>query len=83
MPALRTHSAATWPTQPARLPPPHARARTQFWPSRGQWVTNEKTLIDQADLRGIDEILTGLTPLPAHLLTAVDSTAELLCVSLD
>ena len=50
---------------------------------RGQWVTNEKTLIDQAGLRGIDEILAGLTPLPTHLLTAVDTTAELLCVSLD
>jgi predicted nucleotidyltransferase len=50
---------------------------------RGQWVTNEKTLIDRADLRSIDKILTGLTPVPGHLLTAVDSAAELLCVSLD
>ena len=50
---------------------------------RGQWVTNEKTLIDQAGLRGMDEILTGLTPGPAHLLTAVHAAAELLGVSLD
>jgi hypothetical protein len=29
---------------------------------RGQWVTSEKTLIDQAGLRGIDAILAALTP---------------------
>jgi predicted nucleotidyltransferase len=34
---------------------------------RGEWVTNEKTLIDRAGLRGIDKILTGLTPVPGHL----------------
>jgi predicted nucleotidyltransferase len=50
---------------------------------RGQWVTNEKTLIDRAGLRSIDKTLTGLTPVPGHLLTAVDTAAELLCVSLD
>ncbi len=33
---------------------------------RGQWVTNEETLIDHAGVRGINEILTGLAPLPAH-----------------
>jgi hypothetical protein len=31
--------------------------------TRGQWVTNEKTLLDRAGLRpGIDAILTSLTP---------------------
>jgi hypothetical protein len=47
--------------------------------ARGQWVTNEKTLIDRAGLRSIDEILTGLTAEPGHLLTAIDNAAALLC----
>jgi hypothetical protein len=45
---------------------------------RGQWVTNEKTLIDQAGLRGIDQILTGLTAQPAHLLSAIEQATALL-----
>jgi hypothetical protein len=46
--------------------------------ARGQWVTNEKTLLDQAGLRSIDSILTGLTGEPAHLLSAVDDAEALL-----
>ena len=46
--------------------------------SRGQWVINEKTLLDRAGLRSIDEILTGLTAEPAHLLSAIEGAAELL-----
>ncbi len=49
----------------------------------GQWVTNEKTLLDRAGLRGTDEILAGLTSAPAHLLAAVGTAAELLGISLD
>ncbi len=45
---------------------------------RGQWVTNEKTLIDQAGLRGIDEILTGLTAEPRQLLSAIQQAATIL-----
>ena len=45
---------------------------------RGEWVTNEKTLIDRAGLRGIDDILTGLSAEPAGLLDAVDRAAALL-----
>lgn len=45
---------------------------------RGEWVTNEKTLIDRAGLRGIDDILTGLSAEPARLCDAVDRAATLL-----
>ena len=46
--------------------------------SRGQWVTNEKTLLDRAGLRSIDAILAGLTAEPGHLLSAVERAAALL-----
>jgi hypothetical protein len=45
---------------------------------RGEWVTNEKTLIDRAGLRSIDDVLTGLSAEPACLLDAVDLAAALL-----
>jgi hypothetical protein len=44
----------------------------------GQWVTNEKTLVDRAGLRGLDEILAGLAPGPGRLTRAVDGARELL-----
>ena len=44
----------------------------------GQWVTNEKTLLDRAGLRGVDEILAGLTPDAGTLNGAVDRALELL-----
>ena len=43
--------------------------------ARGEWVTNEKTLIDRAGLRGVDDILAGLVPDPDWLLRAVDQAA--------
>ena len=46
--------------------------------ARGQWVTNEKTLIDRAGLRGIDDVLAGLSAEPACLRDAVDRAAALL-----
>jgi hypothetical protein len=46
--------------------------------ARGRWVTNEKTLLDQAGLRGIDRILTALTPGPEALTAAIDETATAL-----
>jgi predicted nucleotidyltransferase len=46
--------------------------------ARGEWVTNEKTLIDRAGLRGIDGILTGLTAEPRCLHDALDRAAALL-----
>ncbi len=45
---------------------------------RGEWVTNEKTLIDRAGLRGVDRVLTGLTASPAALRSAVDQAEALL-----
>jgi predicted nucleotidyltransferase len=45
---------------------------------RGEWVTNEKTLVDRAGLRGVDSALTGLTAGPAALQSAVDQAEALL-----
>jgi hypothetical protein len=50
---------------------------------RGQWITNEKALVDRAGLRGVDAVLAGLTPEPDRLLAAIDATATLLRVDLD
>jgi hypothetical protein len=35
--------------------------------ARGQWVTNQKTLLTRADLRKVDNFLTAATPDPAVL----------------
>ncbi|MEU0936851.1 nucleotidyltransferase domain-containing protein [Embleya sp. NPDC005971] len=43
---------------------------------RGEWVTNEKTLVDRAGLRGVDEIVSRLTP--STLSTAIAETGALL-----
>ncbi|MFE9659137.1 nucleotidyltransferase domain-containing protein [Streptomyces sp. NPDC005955] len=34
--------------------------------ARGEWVTNEKRLLERAGLRGVDAITTGLRPEPRH-----------------
>jgi Nucleotidyltransferase domain len=47
---------------------------------RGRWVTNEKTLVDHAGLRGIDDVLAGLSAAPARLAGAVDDATVLLGV---
>jgi Nucleotidyltransferase domain len=44
----------------------------------GQWVTNEKTLLDRAGLRGVDRILASLAPDAGRLTSAVDGMRELL-----
>jgi hypothetical protein len=44
----------------------------------GQWVTNEKTLLDRAGLRGVDAILAGLAPDAGRLAGAVDEAEALL-----
>lgn len=46
--------------------------------ARGEWVTNEKTLIDRAGLRGVDGILAGLVPDPGGLERAVAEAAALM-----
>jgi predicted nucleotidyltransferase len=38
--------------------------------ARGQWVTNDKRLITQAGLRGVDELITGLREQPDQLTPA-------------
>jgi hypothetical protein len=45
--------------------------------ARGEWVTNEKTLIDRAGLRRGDAILAGLTADPGALANAVDAARGL------
>jgi predicted nucleotidyltransferase len=45
---------------------------------RGQWITNDKLLIDRAGLRGADEALTGLTAEPDVLLSAIERARVLL-----
>jgi Nucleotidyltransferase domain len=44
----------------------------------GQWVTNEKTLLERAGLRGADGILAGLAPDAGRLARAVDDAETLL-----
>jgi predicted nucleotidyltransferase len=57
--------------------------------ARRRWVTNEKTLLDQAGLRelagavgrppiGLDQLISGLTPSPEALTAAIDDTTRLL-----
>jgi predicted nucleotidyltransferase len=46
--------------------------------ARGQWVTNEKTLLERAGLRTINRVLSGLTPEPEALTAAVDEAAAFL-----
>lgn len=48
----------------------------------GEWVTNEKTLLDRAGLRDVDAILAGLTPDPGALTRAVDEAHTLFAGSL-
>ncbi|WP_058041820.1 nucleotidyltransferase domain-containing protein [Streptomyces roseifaciens] len=44
---------------------------------RGEWVTNEKRLLQQAGLRGIDAIVAGLRPEPEALTRAITEAERL------
>lgn len=46
--------------------------------TRGQWVTDEKNLLQRAGLRGVDGVLAGLSAEPGRLLAAVDAADTLL-----
>jgi len=46
--------------------------------ARGEWITNEKRLLDRAGLREIDRVLSNLTQDPDRLTAAVDETVDLL-----
>ncbi|NLU73603.1 nucleotidyltransferase domain-containing protein [Streptomyces sp. HNM0575] len=45
--------------------------------SRGAWVTNEKTLLDRAGLRGVDEVLAATGSRPEELAAAVEAARSL------
>jgi hypothetical protein len=44
----------------------------------GQWVTNEKALLDRAGLRDVDEVLAGLAPDARRLTQTIDDAEALL-----
>ncbi|CAL9414576.1 nucleotidyltransferase domain-containing protein [Streptomyces sp. enrichment culture] len=46
--------------------------------ARGEWVTNEKGLVEQAGLDGLDALVAGLTPEPESLTRSVDECETLL-----
>jgi hypothetical protein len=50
---------------------------------RGEWITNEKTLLDRAGLRPVDAVLSGLSADPPQLIGAVDAAENLLGLSGD
>jgi predicted nucleotidyltransferase len=45
--------------------------------ARGEWVTNEKTVIDRAGLRDVDRVLAGAVPDPVRLGAAVRRVREI------
>ncbi|MEU1474989.1 nucleotidyltransferase domain-containing protein [Streptomyces sp. NPDC001668] len=45
--------------------------------ARGEWVTNEKRLLERAGLRGVDRIVESLTAEPGSAVRAVAETREL------
>ena len=49
--------------------------------ARGEWITNEKRLIDRAGLRHADVTLTGLAKDPGSLVPAVDAAGELIAAA--
>ncbi|GAA2012379.1 nucleotidyltransferase domain-containing protein [Nocardiopsis rhodophaea] len=55
-----------------------AQAAHAILAARGIWVTNEKRLLDLADLRGIDKIYSDLAPEPSALVDGVDAVARFL-----
>lgn len=46
--------------------------------ARGEWITNEKALLDRAGFRQGDDLLAGLTADPGSLLAAVDAAGDLI-----
>jgi predicted nucleotidyltransferase len=50
--------------------------------ARGEWVTNEKTLLTCAGLDAVNSIVTDLTPTPAGLTGATETTRDLCATTL-
>lgn len=55
-----------------------AQAAHAVLAERGEWVTNEKTLLDRAGLRSVDAVVSGLRADPDQLTRAVDAAERLL-----
>ncbi|WP_052848943.1 nucleotidyltransferase domain-containing protein [Streptomyces avicenniae] len=55
-----------------------AQAAHAVLAAQGRWVTNEKTLLDRAGLRGVDAVLAGLTTDQDVLRGALDRAESLL-----
>ena len=51
-----------------------AQAAHAVLAARGEWITNEKTLLTRAGLRQVDEFIAGAGTEPAALLDIVDRT---------
>ena len=51
-----------------------AQAAHAVLAARGEWITNEKTLLTRAGLRRVDEFIAGAGTEPAALLDIVDRT---------
>jgi hypothetical protein len=58
-----------------------AQAAHAVLAGRGEWVTNEKTLLDRAGLRSVDAVLSGLAADAKQLTSAVDAAERLLGLS--
>jgi predicted nucleotidyltransferase len=50
--------------------------------ARGQWITNEKTLLTRAGLRQVDDLIAAAGPEPATLADVVDRARSLCSVAL-
>jgi hypothetical protein len=49
--------------------------------ARGEWITNEKRLIDRAGLRHADALLLGLRAAPESLIYALDEAQALIAAA--
>jgi hypothetical protein len=49
--------------------------------ARGEWITNEKRLIDRAGLRHADAVLTGLRAAPLPLIRAMDEAEAVIAAA--
>jgi hypothetical protein len=50
--------------------------------ARGEWITNEKTLLTRAGLRRVDDLIAAAGPGPAMLTDVVDRAQSLCSVAL-
>ncbi|CAL9412303.1 nucleotidyltransferase domain-containing protein [Streptomyces sp. enrichment culture] len=55
-----------------------AQAAHALLAARGEWVTNEKRLLERAGLREVDRLLSGLEPDPGRLVAVVEAVEALL-----